>query len=98
LGVELRDLFAYTQLCVSLIPVFFVLLAAGAAAAIAWAAASDRRAREAQRAHDDTVVQLNLARDLLTKAQQSEAALRARLDAEQRNAADSRSSSRRANR
>ncbi len=71
--------------------VFFILvilLAAAAAAALAWATASDRRAREAKRAHDDTVIQLNLARDLLTKAQQSEAALRARLDADQRNAAE----------
>jgi DNA recombination protein RmuC len=73
---------------VSFTLVFFILLAAGAAAALAWATASDRRARDARRAHDDTVVQLNLARDLLTKTQQSEAALRARLDADQRNAAE----------
>jgi DNA recombination protein RmuC len=65
-----------------------VLLAAAAAAAVAWAAASDRRAREAGRAHQDALIQLNAARDLLTKAQQSEAALRARVDTEQKNAAE----------
>jgi hypothetical protein len=59
--------------------VLSILLAAAAAAAIAWATASDRRAREAKRAHDDTVVQLSTARETLAKAQQAEAALTARL-------------------
>ena len=68
--------------------VVFILLAAAAAAAIAWAAASDRRAREAKRAHDDTAVQLSTARETLAKAQQAEAALTARLDAERRNSAE----------
>ena len=66
----------------------FILLVAAAAAAIAWAVASDRRARETKRAHDDTLIQLNMARELLGKAQQSESALRARLDTEQKNAAE----------
>jgi DNA recombination protein RmuC len=73
---------------VSLTLVLFVLLAAGSAAAIAWATASDRRAREAKRAHDDAVIQLNTARETLATAQQAEASLKARLDAEQRNTAD----------
>jgi DNA recombination protein RmuC len=68
--------------------VLSILLAAAAAAAIAWATASDRRAREAKRAHDDTVVQLSTARETLAKAQQAEAALTARLEAEQRNSAE----------
>ncbi len=72
----------------SIAPVLSILLAAAAAAAIAWATASDRRTREARRACADTITQLNLARDLLAKAQQSEAALRARLEAEQKNAAE----------
>ena len=72
----------------SLTLVLFVLLAAGSAAAIAWATASDRRAREAKRAHDDAVIQLNTARETLATAQQAEASLKARLDAEQRNTAD----------
>jgi DNA recombination protein RmuC len=68
--------------------VLSVLLAAGAAAAIAWAAASDRRAREATRAHAETAIQLNVARETLARSQQAEAALKARLDAEQRNTAE----------
>ena len=72
----------------SLTLILFILLAAAAAAAAAWATASDRRARETKRAHDDSTHQLNLSRDLLAKAQQSEAALRARLDAEHLNAAE----------
>jgi DNA recombination protein RmuC len=68
--------------------VLLILGAAGAAAAIAWAVASDRRAREARRAHDDTLIQLNAARETLAKSQQAEAALKARLDAEQRNTAE----------
>jgi DNA recombination protein RmuC len=69
---------------------FFVgaLLAAIAAAAVAWALASDRRTRDAKRAVDESAAALSAARDALAKAQQAEAALRARLDAEQRNAAE----------
>jgi len=70
---------------VSVTLVLFIVLAAGAAAAVAWAAASDRRTRETKRAHDEAVVQLNITRELLAKAQQSEAALNARLEAEERN-------------
>jgi len=73
---------------VSLTLVLFVLLAAGSAAATVWATASDRRAREAKRAHDDSVIQLNTARETLAKAQQAEASLKARLEAEQRNSAE----------
>jgi DNA recombination protein RmuC len=73
---------------VSFTLVLFILAAAGAAAAIAWAVASDRRAREARRAQDDTLIQLNAARETLAKSQQAEAALKARLDAEQRNTAE----------
>jgi DNA recombination protein RmuC len=73
---------------VSVSLILTVLLVAAAAAAVAWATASDRRAREGRRAYDDAIIQLNVARDLLTKAQQSEAALRARLDTEQKNAAE----------
>jgi DNA recombination protein RmuC len=73
---------------VSLTLVLFVLLAASSAAAVAWAAASDRRARDAKCAHDDTLIQLNTARETLAKAQQAEAALKARLEAEQRNTAE----------
>jgi len=65
--------------------ILFILLAASAAAAIAWAVAADRRASDAKRASDDTVAQLTMARQLLAQAQQSEAALRARLEIEQRN-------------
>jgi DNA recombination protein RmuC len=68
--------------------VLSILLAASAAAAIAWAAASDRRAREAARAHADTVIQLNVARETLAKSQQAEAALKARLEADQRSTAE----------
>jgi DNA recombination protein RmuC len=73
---------------VSLTPVLFILLAAAAAAAVAWAAASDRRARDARQALDGAARELNASRDALAKAQQSEAALKARLDAEQRNTAE----------
>jgi DNA recombination protein RmuC len=73
---------------VSFFLVFFILLAAAAAAAVAWATQSDRRARETRRAHDDAILQLNIARDSLAKSQQSEAALKAWLDAEQRNTAE----------
>lgn len=72
----------------SLTLVLFIVVAVAAAAAIAWATASDRRAREARRAHHDTIIELNGARETLARAQQAEAALRARLDAEQRNTAE----------
>jgi len=64
------------------------ILAAAAAAAFAWATAADRRARDAKHAQEDAAVQLAGARDALARAQQSEAALRARLDAEQRSASE----------
>lgn len=64
------------------------LLAAAAAAAVAWAIAADRRAADAKRSLDESVAALSVAREALAKAQQAEAALRARLDAEQRNAAE----------
>jgi len=63
-------------------------LAAAGAAAAAWAIASDRRAADAKRALDEQAAACNGLRDALTRAQQSEAALRARLDAEQQNAAE----------
>jgi DNA recombination protein RmuC len=63
-------------------------LAAATAAAAAWAVGSDRRAADAKRTLDEQTAALAAARDALAGAQQSEAALRARLDAEQRNAAD----------
>jgi DNA recombination protein RmuC len=63
-------------------------LAAATAAAVAWAFASDRRAADAARALKDTASALAGAREALAKAQQSEAALLARLDAERRNAAE----------
>jgi DNA recombination protein RmuC len=72
----------------SLTIVVLAILAAAAAAAVAWAVASDRRATETKRTLDDTSAALQTARDALATAQQAEAALRARLDAEQRNAAE----------
>jgi DNA recombination protein RmuC len=63
-------------------------LAAATAAAAAWAFASDRRAAETRRAFADQTAALAAARDALAVAQQSEAALRARLDAEQKNASE----------
>ncbi len=68
--------------------VLVILLAAGAAAALAWAAAADRRAREAKRAQDATIAELRIARETLARSQQAEAALEARLDAEQRKTAE----------
>jgi len=65
-----------------------VILAAVAAAAFAWATAADRRARDAKRAQEDATAQLAGTRDALAKAQQAEAALRARLDAEHRSASE----------
>src|SRR4051794_10842270 len=64
------------------------LFAAAAAAATAWALASERRATDA--AHNARAVSNELVstREALAKAQQAEAALRARLDAEQRGAAE----------
>ena len=64
------------------------VLASTAAAALAWSAGSERRAREARRALDDTVAALQDARAKLAAAQQSEAALRAMVDAERRNSAE----------
>jgi DNA recombination protein RmuC len=63
-------------------------LAAVAAAAVAWAFASERRAGDSQRALDAASAALAAGRDALAKAQQSEAALRARLEAEQKNTAE----------
>ena len=68
--------------------VLLAILAAAAAAAVAWAVACERRAADARRTLDDTAAALQASRDALARAQQSEAALRARLDAEQKNAAD----------
>jgi len=68
--------------------ILLAVLAAVAAAAAAWAIASDRRAADAKRALDESAGALTAARDALAKAQQAEAALRARLEAEQRNAAE----------
>ena len=68
--------------------VLLAILAAAAAAAVAWAVACERRAADARRTLDDTAAALQASRDALARAQQSEAALRARLDAEQKNAAE----------
>jgi DNA recombination protein RmuC len=68
--------------------ILLAVLAAAAAAAVAWAVASDRRAADARRALDDSAAALASARETLARAQASEAALRARLDAEQKNAAE----------
>ena len=64
------------------------LFAAAAAAATAWALAADRRARDATRSAGAASVELGSTRDALARAQQSEAALRARFEAEQRNTAE----------
>jgi len=64
------------------------ILAAAAAAAVAWAVASDRRARDARRTLATAVTELKDARETLSRTQQTEAALRARLDAEQRSTAE----------
>ena len=61
------------------------VLAAAAAAAVAWALASERRTRDRSRALDETIAALAETRASLTAAQQSEAALRAMLEAERRN-------------
>jgi len=68
--------------------VLLAILAAAAAAAVAWAVACERRAADARRTLDDTAAALQASRDALARAQQSEAALHARLDAEQKNAAE----------
>jgi len=68
--------------------VLIAALAAGAAAAVAWGVASDRRAADARRALDEQTAALTAARTTLAGSQQAEAALRARLDAEQKNAAE----------
>jgi DNA recombination protein RmuC len=73
---------------VSLTVILLAVLAAAAAAAVAWAIASDRRAADAKRSLDEASAALTAARGALATAQQAEAALRARLDAEQRNAAE----------
>ena len=65
-----------------------LLVAALAAAAAAWALASDRRAAESKRALDEQSAALTAAREALAGSQQAEAALRARLDAEQKSAAE----------
>ena len=71
------------------LPLILLLLAAAcAAAALAWALASERRAREALQALATASAEVAAAREKLAAAQQAEAALRARLDAEQRNAAE----------
>ena len=67
---------------------FILLAAVAAAAAIAWTAASEGRARETRRALDDANAALADARARLSAAQQAEAGLRARLEAEQSNAAE----------
>jgi DNA recombination protein RmuC len=72
----------------SLSLVFLALLAAIAAAAAAWAVASDRRAREAMQSLAGATAETADARAKLATSQQAEAALRARLDAEQRSAAE----------
>jgi len=64
------------------------VLAAIAAAAAAWAVASDRRAREAMQSLSGATAEAAEVRTRLAAAQQAEAALRARLEAEQRNAAE----------
>jgi DNA recombination protein RmuC len=68
--------------------ILLALLAATAAAAVAWAVASDRRAREARRTLDTTAAVLDDSRAALSASQQSEAGLRALLEAERRNAAE----------
>jgi DNA recombination protein RmuC len=68
--------------------ILLAVLAATAAAAVAWAVASERRARDARRALDATAAQLEAGRTALGAARESEAGLRALLDAERRNAAE----------
>ena len=68
--------------------VLITVLAAACAAALAWAVAADRRAAETKRALDEQAAAMIAARDALARTQQSEAGLRARLEAEQRNAAE----------
>jgi DNA recombination protein RmuC len=68
--------------------ILLALLAAAAAAAVAWAVASDRRAREARRTLEATTALLDDSRGALSASKQSEAGLRALLDAERRNAAE----------
>jgi DNA recombination protein RmuC len=70
---------------VSITLILLAVLAAAAAAAIAWAVAADRRAGDSRRTLDETALALSAAREALARAQQAEAGLRARLDAEQRN-------------
>jgi DNA recombination protein RmuC len=73
---------------VSLPLILIGLLAAIAAAAVAWAFASERRARDAAAALASAVFDTNEARTKLMAVQQSEAGLRARLESEQKNAAE----------
>lgn len=72
----------------SLSLVFLALLAAIAAAAAAWAVASDRRAREAMQSLAGATAEIADARARLATALQAEAALTARLEAENRNTAE----------
>src|ERR1700742_4865950 len=65
-----------------------VVFAAVAAAAAAWAFASERRARDAKQAAEAASAELSTTREALATSQQAEAGLRAKLDAEQRNAAE----------
>jgi DNA recombination protein RmuC len=73
---------------VSLSLILLAVLAATAAAAVAWAVASDRRTRETRRALDATTALLDESRTALGTSRQAEAGLRALLDAERRNAAE----------
>src|SRR5216117_1504223 len=73
---------------VSMTFAMMALFAAAAAAAVAWALASERRARDTRRQADAVSRELGGMREVLAKAQQAEAGLRARLDAEQRSAAE----------
>jgi DNA recombination protein RmuC len=73
---------------VSLSLILLAVLAATAAAAVAWAVASDRRTRETRRALDATTALLDETRTALGTSRQAEAGLRALLDAERRNAAE----------
>jgi len=67
------------------VPGLFVAITA---AAIAWTVAAERRARDIRQALIETTSALDDARSHLAAAQQSEAALRAVLDAERRNSAE----------
>ena len=64
------------------------ILGAVAAAAVAWSIAADRRARDLRRSLDAAGSDLDAARSSLAAAQQSEAGLRALLEAERRNATE----------